>query len=183
MIVPPAAEPTPPGAGHTIRAVARITSLGPKGEGWLVLQLLLLILIVVSGETGPRLVAARDPIAEPLQVLGGVILLAGFGLVFWSYAALRAGRAFSAVPRPVDLGTLVETGPYRIVRHPLYAGLLVAGIGTALVRLAWIEMGWTALLFVVLDLKRRREEAWLLERYPAYAAYRSRTKALVPFLY
>ena len=40
-----------------------------------------------------------------------------------------------------------------------------------------------ALLALVLDLKRRREEVWLLERYPGYAAYRARTRALVPFLY
>lgn len=40
-----------------------------------------------------------------------------------------------------------------------------------------------ALLAIVLDLKRRREEAWLAARYPGYGAYRARTKALIPFLY
>ena len=96
---------------------------------------------------------------------------------------MRQGRAFTALPRPLETGSLVESGPYRFIRHPIYAGLVVAGVGVAILRLSPIVAVLTALLFVVLDLKRRREEAWLVDRYGEYAAYRRRSRALIPFLY
>jgi protein-S-isoprenylcysteine O-methyltransferase Ste14 len=77
----------------------------------------------------------------------------------------------------------VATGAYRFVRHPIYGGLILAALGLAVIT-PWagtfIAVG---LLAIVLDLKRRREELWLTERYPGYAVYRAKTKALIPFLY
>ena len=78
---------------------------------------------------------------------------------------------------------MAETGPYRWVRHPLYLGLIVAGLGTASSRTSLVSLAATIGLAIVLDLKRRREEAWLVERFPGYEAYRRRTKALIPFVY
>ena len=165
--------------------MSRIPPLGPKGEGWLALQLVFMVLITVAGflTPGPRLLPDGDPNAEVVRIAGRAILLAGLLLIVSASAILRAAGSFAAEPRPRADGTLVDSGLYRYVRHPLYAGLIVTGIGAGLARLAWIEFALTAALFVVLDLKRRREEAWLVEQYPGYAAYRARTKALVPFVY
>jgi len=77
----------------------------------------------------------------------------------------------------------VEAGPYRFVRHPIYGGLVLAGIAVALIRASLPVALLTLALAVVLDVKRRREEAWLVDRYPGYADYRARTRALIPFLY
>lgn len=110
-------------------------------------------------------------------------MAAGLVLILVSALYLRGSRAFSALPRPIATGSLVDSGPYRLVRHPLYTGLILAAIGEWLMHPALLPAIVAIGLAVVLDLKRRREEALLSERYPGYAAYRIRTKALIPFLY
>jgi protein-S-isoprenylcysteine O-methyltransferase Ste14 len=77
----------------------------------------------------------------------------------------------------------VERGPYRLVRHPIYTGLILGAVGLAVITPWPGTFIATGLLTVVLDLKRRREEVWLRDRYPGYAAYQARTRALIPFLY
>ncbi|HJW21696.1 MAG TPA: isoprenylcysteine carboxylmethyltransferase family protein [Candidatus Limnocylindrales bacterium] len=163
--------------------MARIPTLGPRGEGWVVLQAVLLIAVPLAAW---RAALSPDPALPGLDVLrdlGGALLIASLGVIGLSVAWLRRSRALSALPRPLDTGTLVESGPYRFVRHPVYAGIIAAAAAVALIRVSPTVAVLAFALTVVLDLKRRREEAWLLERYPGYAAYRSRTKALVPFLY
>lgn len=121
----------------------------------------------------------------------------GFALQLGAYAAgitgavllgsglseLRRAQALTAVPHPRAEAALVQSGAYRLVRHPIYGGLILVALGLAL-HAPWAgSFAAVAVLAVVLDLKRRREEAWLAERFEGYAAYRSRTKALLPFLY
>ncbi len=162
--------------------MSRIPALGPRGEGWVVLQLGTLALIVVADSTGPSI-----PIADRVPTLTagvGWLVLAGAAIVIVASLYLLArARALTALPRPMDSGGLVTSGPYRFVRHPVYAGLILGSIGLALVRLSITTLVLALVLFVVLDVKRRREEDWLSERYPDYGAYRSRTHALVPFVY
>jgi protein-S-isoprenylcysteine O-methyltransferase Ste14 len=161
----------------------RIPALGPRGEGWVALQVVLLIVIGFAGGLGPHLPIADSDAVGPLRVLGYGLVIGGLLLVVWSVTLLRRARAMTVMPRPVFGGALVESGPYRWIRHPVYAGLVIAEVGATLLWLAWLALIATIALAVVLDLKRRREEAWLLDRYPGYAAYRSRTKALVPLVY
>jgi protein-S-isoprenylcysteine O-methyltransferase Ste14 len=161
----------------------RIPSLGPRGEGWVALQVILMIVIAFAGGLGPALPVSDQATIGALRVIGYGLAGGGVIVILWSMALLRGSRALTAVPRPVDTAELVDRGPYAVIRHPIYAGLIVAFIGATLLWSAWLSLIATVALFVVLDLKRRREEAWLLERYPDYAAYRARTKALVPFLY
>jgi protein-S-isoprenylcysteine O-methyltransferase Ste14 len=162
--------------------MTKVPALGPKGEGWLALQLLLMVLIATVGVVAPGVAGFDEPFVGA-RIVGQLAVLGGLALIVWSSAALHARGSFSAVPRPRPEGTLVDRGPYRYLRHPLYAGLVLAGLGAGLSRSSWLELGLTAALFVVLDLKRRREEAWLVAQYPGYEAYRARTKALVPFVY
>jgi protein-S-isoprenylcysteine O-methyltransferase Ste14 len=77
----------------------------------------------------------------------------------------------------------VESGVYRYLRHPIYAGLVLAGLGWGLVTAAPAAIALTLLLLVWLDLKARREEAWLAARHPGYEAYRARTRKFLPFVY
>lgn len=117
------------------------------------------------------------------HLLGYVIGLAGAVLIGSGIAGLRAARALTAVPRPREDAELVERGAFRFVRHPIYGGLILGAVGLAIITPWFGTFASVALLAVVLDLKRRREEVWLGERYSGYAAYRVRTKALLPFLY
>ena len=161
---------------------SRIPSLGPPGEGWVALQIAAIALVALSAGRGPD--SVTDPVlAALLASLGQALILLGLLFLITGVAVLRLAGAFTVFPRPVAAGQLVQSGPYRFVRHPVYSGLLLAGVGSALTRPSLMTLLAAALLFVVLDLKRRREETWLVTRYEGYAAYRTRTKALIPWVY
>lgn len=150
--------------------------MGRRGEVWVVLQAVLLVLLFVAPLAGGGL--ALPGIA---RALGWGFVAAGIGILGWS--SLRLGRSLTPFPRPVKHGTLVTSGPYRIVRHPIYAGVVLACLGLSIATENLFRLGVTALLLVFFDLKSRREEQWLGERYPDYQDYSKRVKKLLPWLY
>jgi len=106
--------------------------------------------------------------------MGGLLAVAGiFGL----------GANLTALPYPKDEATLVETGPYRLVRHPIYSGVILMAFGWALWVHGWLTIGYAIILFVFFDVKSRREEQWLKGKFPDYAAYQKRVRKLIPFVY
>ena len=112
--------------------------------------------------------------------IGALPLALGFVLKGWTLWHNRPGN-FSVLPEPRTRATLVTTGPYRYVRHPLYTGLMLFGLGCAL---GWATAThWLALavLIVVLEAKARREETFLRARFDGYAAYMARTRRFVPW--
>jgi len=115
------------------------------------------------------------------RVLGAAMILAGGALMYAARMAFASWR-FQA---QVDPGhRLATSGPYRLIRHPIYAGMDLLALGT----LVWIPTTIVAsgcvLLVIAGDLRARAEERLLDEAFgPAYAAYRARTARLVPGLY
>ena len=93
------------------------------------------------------------------------------------------GDALTPLPYPKDGAPLVADRHLRPVRHPLYVGMIVGALGWALFSACLLALGFTVALAVFLDLKARREEVWLRERYPMYAHYARRVKRFVPGLY
>ncbi len=144
----------------------------------MVLQYLLFAGIVACGFVGvywPRSVESF------FVVLGLVVGIAGLLLLVLGAYAL--GRSFTPFPRPHRTAQLRQGGIYRLVRHPVYGGVLVLALGWSLAE-APLGLVPTLLLAGLFDLKATREEAWLVERYPEYAEYRGRTpRRLVPFVY
>jgi protein-S-isoprenylcysteine O-methyltransferase Ste14 len=65
----------------------------------------------------------------------------------------------------------------------MYGGGLVLGLGWALCTRGWLTLGYVAALFAFLDVKSRREEMWLVERFPTYVSYQRRVRKLIPFVY
>jgi protein-S-isoprenylcysteine O-methyltransferase Ste14 len=149
--------------------------MGKRGEGWFLLQLVFFALILLA----PDIV----PLALPLwlRILGLAIIAVGG--VFGTGGVLALGRNLTPFPKPIEGGTLVTSGVYRWVRHPIYTGLILGTLGWSLWHANLLGVGLAVLLFVFFDLKSRREERWLSEAYPGYAAYRQRVKKLIPFVY
>ena len=155
-----------------------LPALGPRGEGWVVLQTLLFAAIVGCGYTGVYWPSGAE---SYLVVLGILVAVAGAALLVLGAVAL--GRSFTPLPRPRRSGRLRQHGIYRLVRHPVYGGVLLLALGWSLAD-APLALIPTALLAVLFDLKSRREEAWLVERYPEYAAYSNRTpRRFIPLVY
>ena len=82
----------------------------------------------------------------------------------------------------VDDHALLRSGPYRYVRHPIYPGILLALLGTAVALDRWRAVVAFALIFAALLLKSRHEENRLRRALPDYATYARETAALIPFL-
>ncbi len=105
------------------------------------------------------------------------------GAVVVATAGRALGSGFTPFPRPADGAELVETGPFSVVRHPVYSGGILFFAGISLALSPWALVG-TAVLAVLWALKARVEERFLVARYPAYAEYCTRTRyRLVPFVY
>jgi protein-S-isoprenylcysteine O-methyltransferase Ste14 len=152
-------------------------SLGPRGEGWVIGQLVLIALVVIAPSS-----AWPGPLAGLAASVGGPIAAAGLFIVVLGALTLSAQNV-TALPRPRRGARLIETGTYRIVRHPIYVGLALFAIGFALARTSTLGLVAAAVLLVWLDRKARYEESLLAERFPGYAAYARRTKRFIPGIY
>ncbi len=114
-------------------------------------------------------------------ILADVLVAAGLLIAIW--ARLTLGGNWSARVTLKENHELIQRGPYRVVRHPIYSGILVMILGTAI--LVGQVSGFVALLLCCFGfcVKARQEEKLLTRHLPGYAEYRSRTKALVPFIW
>lgn len=157
--------------------VSRLPSLGPRGEGWLVAQIALFWAIVATALLGPDWIGPPRLATSAL----GVVLIGSGGLL-----AARGVRdlrdAFTPLPHPRDGAPLIETGAYAQVRHPIYGGLVVVAVGWGLLVASIPTLGTALVLWGFFQLKSRREEVWLTERFPGYPAYRERTRRLIPWI-
>jgi protein-S-isoprenylcysteine O-methyltransferase Ste14 len=121
------------------------------------------------------------PRALPFQCVALAICVAGAALAIGSRRIL--GSNWSSVVAVKKDHALVEAGPYRYVRHPIYSGLLLLFAGNAMLVGDWRGVLAVALVFASFWRKLRVEEAWLGERFgESYEDYRARTRALVPGL-
>jgi protein-S-isoprenylcysteine O-methyltransferase Ste14 len=154
---------------------------GTRGEWYVVVQMVLVALIVFGPRTWGGWPSWPFPGGRWVLVAGLALLLGGGGLIVGGVARLRT--ALTPLPYPAANAVLQEKGVYRLVRHPMYCGVILAAFGWALVSRGWLTLGYVLAGCVFLDMKVRREEKWLLERFPGYAAYQRRVRKLVPFVY
>jgi len=157
--------------------MTHLPSLGPRGEGWVLIQGVLLVVVAAAGwSLGPDW-------SGPLRLAGivvGIVLIAG-GIVLAVRGAVDLSAAFTPLPKPREGAALVVTGVYSFVRHPIYGGLILAAFGWAISQASIVAVALAVALAAFLFVKSMREEAWLEQRFPDYAAYRARTRRLIPW--
>ena len=147
-----------------------------------VVPLLACAVLLAAPRWLPPILSARvEPAGRLLPVLGAVIIAAGLGFAVWARAHL--GRNWSGIVTVKEGHVLVRTGPYRVVRHPIYSGLLLALTGTAMAIGEWRDV--LAVIFALIGFlwKIQVEEKRMRENFPEYADYRRQTAALIPLLY
>ena len=119
--------------------------------------------------------------ADPLRILGMALAAVGGGLAF--VASRRLGRALTPMPEPVAGADLVETGPYRLVRHPIYGGVILFSLGTALILDSVAGTVLALGLIPFFYVKSAYEERRLRITYAGYSDYRRRVpRRLIPFV-
>jgi protein-S-isoprenylcysteine O-methyltransferase Ste14 len=159
---------------------SRLPALGPRGEGWVVAQSVLFAIIAVAGV---RDLVEHGPASwgSALSLVGIVAIVVGGGTVARGIWDLRSG--LSPFPKPIAGAPLVESGAYRLIRHPIYSGLVLGAIGWGFVTGSILSIAAAALLFLLFAGKSHHEEAWLTAIHPEYRAYQRRTKRLIPWIY
>jgi len=147
-----------------------------RRTAWLLVlgQFVLLALIVLL----PRGTAWTLPvvITRTAQVAAAV------GIVVMVVAGTALGRGLTAAPLPNSHAELRTGGLYRLVRHPIYSGLLLLSVALTLTSGSLWTTAACAALVVLINAKARWEEQHLAARFPDYAAYAARTPRFIPRL-
>ena len=110
-------------------------------------------------------------------------VLCVIGLAFALWARVTLGRNWSGTVTLKEEHELVERGPYRFVRHPIYTGILTMFFATALAQGHLSGLVGTLLMFASFWIKLRDEEKLMLQQFPErYTDYRRRAKRIIPFV-
>lgn len=139
-------------------------------------QFILLFLLF----TAPRAASPYGVLSEPVGYLGIALMFGGAVVLVTSF--LNLGKSLTANPVPKDTATLVVTGLYSRVRHPIYFGLLLIAFGVVLDAGWWPQSIIAGMLYIQLQIKASFEESLLRKKFPDYSAYASKTPMFLPRL-
>ena len=165
---------------------ARRLKLVVKRQSWLSIiahriPVMLGGFLLVAPRLSPLLRHNLTPHTDIAAAVGAVVCVLGLAVAIWSRRTLAGNWSASVTFKQGH--ELVQTGPYRFVRHPIYTGILlmILGSASAVGQLqSWLGF---VIVFVGFWIKLKQEESLMLLHFPnEYPAYRTRVKALVPFL-
>ena len=144
--------------------------------GTLLVALQFGFMLLLPALAAPAIVQGKVPISAILLAISSMVLFV------WTLVHNRLGN-FNIRPTPKSWGVLITTGPYRLIRHPMYTSVLLGGASLAL--MADPLPGWSAwtALALVLFVKSIVEERWLNEVHPGYSSYRRASKRFIPWLF
>jgi len=146
-----------------------------RGGGWVAGQFLLLATLLVLAGLHP----GTGPAAW--RYAGALVLVVAAAVAVAGVQAL--GRNLTPFPKPADHAELVQHGIYSKIRHPLYAAVILAGFGWALVWLSWPALFAATALIPFFHAKSCREERFLRLKFPEYREYETRTHRFIPWIY
>jgi len=142
------------------------------------LMIVVLVFVLTRVFRGANGLAVQAP---AVQAVGAILFVAGLWLAVWARVYLGSNWGMPMTRK--DEPELVTSGPYRHVRHPIYTGILLGVLGTALATdLYWLIV--LLILGVYFVHSARVEERIMADAFPAdYPGYRAHTKMIVPFVY
>ncbi len=109
--------------------------------------------------------------------------IVGFIIAVWGVLVMKLGN-FNVQPEVKSTAKMVSKGPYKIIRNPMYTGLLIFFSVTVISKFTFVRLGVFAILTVVLLLKIFMEEKFLEQKFrETYLNYKSNTYRLIPFVY
>ena len=144
---------------------------------------IVVITLLFQNETFRELATRYDETPhEVLGILGVILCAAGLGFAVW--ARIHLGKNWG-MPMSVKKDTeLVTSGPYRLVRHPIYAGILLAALGSSLVDGLWWLVFFIFYIGYFLLYSMHVEEKNMADQFPdEYSTYKKQTKKLIPFIF
>ncbi len=120
------------------------------------------------------------PIPQALGTSALILMMLGLSITLFGIVSL--GNSLTATPVPKQDATLRTTGMYAIVRHPIYLGLLLIGLGLTIPAGSFLTVFVFVLLVLTLSYKARFEERLLLDKFSDYREYSSRVGRIIPFV-
>jgi protein-S-isoprenylcysteine O-methyltransferase len=167
----------------TLRTKRTVRSQSSAAQLLYTAILLVGVLMIFAKQSGiPWLDRQLFPISVPIVLAGFIIVMIGVAFSIW--ARLILGSNWSNRVTVKENHTLVRTGPYRIVCHPIYTGILVGMLGSALQRGGIRCFAGVLICGLSFWLKTRAEESFMVQSFgEQYQQYRHKVKALVPFIF
>ena len=153
-----------------------LESFSGRGGAWVVAQLIVMTAWLVLTPKGHKLTDSA------LGRVAAAVLLSA-GAVAGVSGALVLGTSLTPFPKPPAQAQLVRRGIYSIMRHPIYAGLIALSFGWAYLWSSGRGVVLALIQAVLLDIKARREERWLREKFSDYDEYAVKVRRLIPWLY
>lgn len=164
----------------TAKIQARTQPLGPRLLHSFVLLVAFFLIFTSAFDSG---FLPRRFVTPSVAIAGTGMALTVLGIAFAIWARFFLGTNWSAAPAVKEGHHLVRSGPYAIVRHPIYSGLLLAMLGTSLSIGKWRCLLGLAIVSVAWHVKSRTEERYMEEEFNGeYVRYRREVKGLIPFV-
>jgi protein-S-isoprenylcysteine O-methyltransferase Ste14 len=161
--------------------IAAFTTKASRGRGqltWSRVALAVVVVILFRANVHGGSERVDGPV---LAGIGLALWIAGLALAVW--ARLYLGRNWGMPMTRREEPDLVTTGPYRFIRHPIYSGIILAMIGTALA-VSLFGLIVVAVVAAFFAYSASREERFLAEEFPAtFPDYKASTKMLIPFVF
>ncbi len=148
-----------------------------------VVPVLACALLLVEPHLWPQIMTGRiRPPGRLAPSLGTLLVAIGLGFSIW--ARWHLGRNWSGIVTLKQDHELIRSGPYALARHPIFSGLLLAFVGSAVARGEWRGVLAVVIVFVALWRKLKLEEHWMVETFgERYLRYRDEVRGLIPFVF
>lgn len=141
-----------------------------RGKVLVIIQLVCLIVLVIIPYSRNR--------SSLTNVAGSIFIF--IALIILSIAAVNLRPSLTIMPEPKVGAPFITKGIYKIVRHPMYLGVILIGVGLSLIKYSLVGILFTVILIVDLKIKHRYEDRLLLEKWPAAREYQGKVGALFP---